>query len=117
MQYNGKKLDEEHITIINEPGSEYMWHAVSLGHKTEDIYNVIVNSTSEHFPAYLRDIILAISIGILTDSSANRSPDKIGYARWLTTGNRILRVDISQNHFFRRKRWAYLTLLEKMGRF
>ena len=47
LQSNGKKLDEEHITIINEPGSEYTWHALSLGHKAEDIYNDIVNNISE----------------------------------------------------------------------
>ena len=48
LQSNGKKLDEEHITIINEPGREYMCHVVSLCHKAEDIYNAIVNSISEN---------------------------------------------------------------------
>ena len=41
-------MDEAHITIINEPGSEYMCHALSLGHKAEDIYNAIVNNISEN---------------------------------------------------------------------
>ena len=40
-------MEKQHITIINEPGSEYMCHAVSLGHKAEDIYNAIVNRISE----------------------------------------------------------------------
>lgn len=44
---------------------------------------------------YLRDIILAISSGSASESLANRSPGKLGYARWLTTGNRILRTYIS----------------------
>ena len=48
MQSNGKKLDVEHITIINEPGSEYMCHTLSLGRKAEDIYNAIVNNISGH---------------------------------------------------------------------
>ena len=48
MQSNGKKLDEEHITIINEPGSEYMCNAVSLDHTAEYIYNAIVNSISKN---------------------------------------------------------------------
>ena len=56
--------------------------------------NLINNNDLSSDQAYLRDIILAISTGILTDSSANRY-GKIGYARWLTTGNCILRVYVS----------------------
>ena len=48
MQSNGKKLDVEYITIINELGSEYMCHALSLGRKAEDIYNAIINNISGH---------------------------------------------------------------------
>ena len=36
------------ITIINEPGSEYMCHAVSLGNKAEYLYNAIFKSTREN---------------------------------------------------------------------
>ena len=43
--------------------------------------NLINNNDLSSDQAYLRDIILAISTGILTDSLANRSPGKIGYAR------------------------------------
>ena len=48
---------------------------------------------------YLRDMILAISSVTVSGSLARRSPGKLGYAiatyRWLTTGNRILRIYIS----------------------
>ena len=44
---------------------------------------------------YLRDIILGISSGEVSDSLANRSPGKLGYARWLTHANRILRSFVS----------------------
>ena len=57
--------------------------------------NLINNNVLSSDQAYLRDIILAISTGILTGSSTNRSPGKIGYAR--LTGNCILRVYVSQN--------------------
>ena len=43
LQSDGKTTYYHH----NEPGSEYMCYAVSLGHKAEDIYNAIVNSISE----------------------------------------------------------------------
>ena len=46
--------------------------------------------------SYLRDMILAISSGTVSDSLAKRSPGKLGYARWLTTGNRILRTYLSK---------------------
>ena len=39
---------------------------------------------------YLRDIILLIHSGILPRNFEKRSPGKLGYARWLTTANRIL---------------------------
>ena len=45
----------------------------------------------------MQDIKLAINTGILTGSLANCSPGKIVYARWLTTGNCISRVFVSQN--------------------
>ena len=41
---------------------------------------------------YLRDMISVISTGIVPQNFAKRSPGKIGYARWLTTANRVLRV-------------------------
>ena len=44
---------------------------------------------------YLRDIISGISSGEVSDSLANRSPGKLGYAHWLTHGNRILRSFVS----------------------
>ena len=44
---------------------------------------------------YLRDIILSFNTGNITSSMKTRSPGKLGYARWLTTENRILRVYIS----------------------
>ena len=57
--------------------------------------NLINNNVITSDQAYLQDIILAISTGILTGSSTNRSPGKIGYDR--LTGNCILRVYVSQN--------------------
>ena len=57
--------------------------------------NLINNNVLSSDQAYLQDIILAISTGILTVSSTNRSPGKIDYAR--LTGNCILRVYVSQN--------------------
>ena len=57
--------------------------------------NLSNNNVLSSDQAYLRDIILSISTGILTGSSTNRSPGKIGYAR--LTGNCILRVYVSQN--------------------
>ena len=45
--------------------------------------------------AYLRDIILIINSGIVPANFASRSSGKLGYARWLTTANRILRFYIS----------------------
>ena len=47
---------------------------------------------------YLRDIIIAIDAGIVNNKLANRSPGKLGYARWLTTANRILRVYVSSQN-------------------
>ena len=44
---------------------------------------------------YLRDIILYISTGVKSNNFEKRSPGKLGYARWLTTANRILCVYIS----------------------
>ena len=43
---------------------------------------------------YLRDIVIGISTGNISESLSNRSPGKLGYARWLTTANRVLRVYI-----------------------
>ena len=40
-------------------------------------------------------MILAIHSKSVSDSLARRSPGKLGYARWLTTANRVLRVLIS----------------------
>ena len=40
-------------------------------------------------------MILAISSGTVSGSLPRRSPGKLGYASWLTTGNRILRIYIS----------------------
>ena len=57
--------------------------------------NLINNNFLSSDQAYLQDIILAISTGILTGSSTNSSPGKIGYAR--LTGICILRVYVSQN--------------------
>ena len=48
---------------------------------------------------YLRDIIIGISSGDISESLVRRSQGKLGYARWLTTANRILRVYITfENH-------------------
>ena len=37
-----------------------------------------------------------ISFDTISDSHAKRSPGKLAYARWLTTGNRILRTYFSK---------------------
>ena len=47
---------------------------------------------------YLRDILLIITSGIIPTNFNKRSPGKIGYARWLTTTNRILRIYISKEY-------------------
>ena len=39
--------------------------------------------------------ISVISSGDISESLANRSPGKLGYARWLTTANRILRIYVT----------------------
>ena len=44
---------------------------------------------------YLRDIILSINRNEVSPSMARRSPGKLGYARWLTMANRILRYYIT----------------------
>ena len=44
---------------------------------------------------YLRDIVLGIGASYIDDRLKTRSPGKLGYARWLTTANRILRVYVS----------------------
>lgn len=41
---------------------------------------------------YLRDIILALERGQVSEALRRRSPGKLGYARWLTTANHILRL-------------------------
>ena len=47
LQINGTKVKEEHITILNEPGNEYVCHAVADGHISKDIFNAIINSISD----------------------------------------------------------------------
>lgn len=44
---------------------------------------------------YLHDICISISNGVCDDKVAKRSPGKMNHARWLTTGNRILRLYVS----------------------
>lgn len=44
---------------------------------------------------YLRDMILAIYDCEISTSLAGRSPGKIGYARWLTTANAVLRIYVA----------------------
>ena len=44
---------------------------------------------------YLRDIILGINNNDISSSLEKRSPGKLGYARWLTVANRILRYYVS----------------------
>ena len=46
----------------------------------------------------LRDMILAISFGTVSDSLARMSPGQLGYANWLNTGNLILRIYISSEN-------------------
>ena len=41
IQKDGTKKKEEHITMLNEPGGQYLCHAVSDGHKALDIFNSI----------------------------------------------------------------------------
>ena len=45
---------------------------------------------------YLRDMILAIHNHYVPPSLAERAPGRLGYARWLTSANRILRIYVSQ---------------------
>ena len=61
----------------------------------EFIINLMVNEDLSSDQKYLRDIIISISDGCVTRTLANRSPGKLGYARWLTTANRILRIYVA----------------------
>jgi len=44
--------------------------------------------------AYLFDMCRAVSCGVVPEELANRSPGKMHHARWVTTGNHILRLYI-----------------------
>ena len=57
--------------------------------------DLISNNDLSSNQMYLRDMILAIPSITVSDSLVRMSPGKLGYARWLTTGNRILRIYIS----------------------
>ena len=65
--------------------------------KIDDIYKKHLQKIDDigSDQRYLRDIILAIDSGVIHPALYNKSPGKLGYARWLTTANRILRVYIS----------------------
>ena len=58
-----------------------------------DVLNRSLDLSSDQ--KYLRDILIIISTGIIPVNFENRSPGKIGYARWLTTANRVLRLYIT----------------------
>ena len=65
-------------------------------HLPEEYLSDLLNNTDlSSDQLYLRDIIIAISSGDISESLANRSPGKLGYARWLTTTNRILRIYVT----------------------
>ena len=83
----GKQLDNFENTdiILFEP------IAISEGFETQLQELTDISSNQR----YLRDIILGISDGYIHDRLKTRSPGKLGYARWLTTANRILRVYVS----------------------
>ena len=44
---------------------------------------------------YLKDAIIAVTSGIVPSSFEKRSPGMLGYARWQTTANRIIRYYMS----------------------
>ena len=64
-------------------------------HLTEEYLSDLLNNTDlSSDQIYLRNIIIAIYSGDISESLASRSPVKLGYARWLTTSNHILRIYI-----------------------
>ena len=63
--------------------------SINISSEFVTILNNIDDISSDQ--RYLRDIILAIHNNYVSPSLSNRSPGKLGYARWLTTANRILR--------------------------
>ena len=60
------------------------------------IADLVNNNDLSSDQKYLRDIIIGISSGEISESLSKRSPGKVGYARWLSTANRALRVYVSQ---------------------
>jgi hypothetical protein len=44
---------------------------------------------------YLYEMYISISEGKVSDAMANRSPGNMNHARWLTTGNRVLRLYVA----------------------
>lgn len=48
--------------------------------------------------SYLRDIVIAISTGTVSESLARRNSGHMSHARWLTTANRILRLYVSSEN-------------------
>ena len=61
---------------------------ITLNDEFVDVLNISLDLSSDQ--KYLRDILIIISTGIILVNFENRSPGKIGYARWLTTANRVL---------------------------
>ena len=66
---------------------------ITLNDEFVDVLNRSLDLSSDQ--KYLRDILIIISTGIIPVNFENRSPGKIGYARWLTTANRVLRLYIT----------------------
>ena len=68
-------------------------HKISIDNEYRN--ELVSNKDLRSDQMYLRDMILTIDAGNVSESLARRSPGKLGYACWLTTGNRILRTYLS----------------------
>ena len=74
-------------------------HKISIDNEYRN--ELVSNKDLSSDQMYLRDMILAIDSGNVSDSLARRSPGKLGYARWLTTGNIILRTYLSYEAYLK----------------
>ena len=83
----GKKLlNVTDLPIVN-------FNTISFDEDFMHCLNSLTDISSDQ--KYLRDALIAVSSGIVPPSFDKRSPGMLGYARWLTTANRIIRYYMS----------------------
>ena len=68
LQSNGFMKVEEHVTILNEPGSEYVGHTIPESGKTEHVTESIINAIS---PEELKMVKVVGSDGTSTNTGNN----------------------------------------------